>query len=145
MPELTSLSRRRLLQAAGLGVATTTLGACAGPGAGGPSGDGKSGDTATKLDPTKASGSISFAHWRGEDKAAFDEVVAKLKESYPDVEVRQDISPSNDYQSNALAQVRQGTVGDLFASFRGAQLTAMKDADLLVDLTDTGVAVKYEE
>ncbi|MDU7361174.1 MAG: extracellular solute-binding protein [Propionibacteriaceae bacterium] len=145
MPELTSLSRRRLLQAAGLGVATTTLGACAGPGAGGPSGDGKSGDTATKLDPTKASGSISFAHWRGEDKAAFDEVVAKLKESYPDVEVRQDISPSNDYQSNALAQVRQGTVGDLFASFRGAQLTAMKDADLLVDLTDTGVAGKYEE
>ena len=145
MPELTSLSRRRLLQAAGLGVATTTLGACAGPGAGGPSGGGKSGGTATKLDPTKASGSISFAHWRGEDKAAFDEVVAKLKESYPDVEVRQDISPSNDYQSNALAQVRQGTVGDLFASFRGAQLTAMKDADLLVDLTDTGVAGKYEE
>src|SRR5699024_4077951 len=61
-----------------------------------------------------------------------------------DIEVRQDITPSNDYQSNALAQIRQGTVGDLFASFRGAQLTTMVDADLLVDLTATGIADKYE-
>lgn len=144
-----AFTRRRMLQFAGIGVAGSALAACAGPGGqpadngtGSPAGE----ETAAAgLDPTQASGAISFAHWRGEDKEAFDKIIAQLKETYPDVEVRQDIQPSNDYQSNALAQIRQGTVGDLFASFRGAQLTQMKDADLLVDLTETGIADRYEQ
>jgi len=145
MSNFNSVSRRRLLQTVGLGATGAALVACAGPGAGG--GGGKGGDTngAVTLDPAKASGAISFAHWRGEDKEAFETVIAELKKKYSDVEVRQDISPSNDYQSNALAQVRQGSVGDLFASFRGAQLTSMKEAGLLADLTATGIADKYEE
>lgn len=141
-----ALNRRRLLQAAGLTAAGTALTACAGPGSGGGNdGGGDGGGEAVTLDPSKATGAISFAHWRGEDKEAFDKIIAAFKEQYPDAEVRQDISPSNDYQSNALAQIRQGTVGDLFASFRGAQLTAMKDADLLVDLSETNIKDKYEE
>lgn len=141
-----AFSRRRLLQVAGVGVSGAALAACAGPGTGPKDGNGGGEATeAARLDPAKASGSISFAHWRGEDKEAFDNIIAKLKETYPDVEVRQDISPSNDYQSNALAQIRQGAVGDLFASFRGAQLASMREADLLVDLTETGIAGKYQE
>lgn len=139
-----TFSRRHLLQAAGIGAAITALSACAGPGSG--TRGGKTGsDKETKLDPSKASGEISFAHWRGEDKEAFAAIIDELKKKYPDVDVRQDISPSNDYQSNALAQIRQGSIGDLFASFRGAQLTSMKEAGLLVDLTATKIADKYEE
>ncbi|NLE99215.1 MAG: extracellular solute-binding protein [Propionibacterium sp.] len=150
-----AFTRRRILQLAGVGVAGTTLAACAGPGAsnggdgdgngnGGDGGNGGEEPGSGSLDPSLAAGAISFAHWRGEDNEAFAKIIEQLKETYPDVEVRQDITPSNDYQSNALAQIRQGTVGDLFASFRGAQLTTMIDADLLVDLTDTGIADKYE-
>lgn len=148
-----AFTRRGLLKLAGASAAVGALAACAGPGGGGgggattsaPGGSASGGASAMGLDPSKANGAISFAHWRGEDKAAFDEIIAQFIEKYPDVtEVRQDITPSNDYQSNALQQVRQGTVGDIFAAFRGAQFAAMKDAGLYVDLGPTGLADKYE-
>lgn len=140
-----AFTRRRLLHYAGVGVAGAALTACAGPG-GSSSNETTAGETGSEsLDPTKAAGAISFAHWRGEDKAAFDKIIEQLKSEYPEAEVRQDITPSNDYNSNALTQIRQGTVGDLFAAFRGAQLTSMVDAGLLTDLTETGIRDKYEE
>ncbi|MHB1008271.1 MAG: ABC transporter substrate-binding protein, partial [Propionibacteriaceae bacterium] len=97
------------------------------------------------LDASKASGSISFAHWRAEDKAAFDKIIAAFKAKYAGTDVRQDITPSNDYQSNAMAQIRQGTVGDLFVAFRGAQFIAMTKAGLYTDLTSTNIADSYEK
>lgn len=101
----TTLSRRSLLQLAGLTGVGLTLSACAGPGAGTQPG----GATSAAADLTgPVQGSISFAHWRGEDKAQFDAIIAEFVAQHSGVEVRQDISPSNDYNANALQQIRQG-------------------------------------
>ena len=137
---MTQFTRRSFLAAVGLTAAAGTLSACAGPG-------GSTQPTATgtsaALDASKANGAISFAHWRAEDKAAFETIIGEFTKKYAGTSVRQDITPSNDYQSNALAQIRQGTVGDLFSAFRGAQFNDMAKAGLFTDLTSTGLADKY--
>lgn len=140
MPDI-NLTRRSLLTAMGVGGMSVALASCAGPG-GGSSTPTPSGSAA--LDASKATGSISFAHWRGEDKVAFDEIISRFTAKYAGTSVRQDITPSNDYQSNALQQVRQGTVGDLFTAFRGAQFLDMAAAGLFVDLSKQDLVSKYE-
>ena len=139
-----TITRRSLLGLVGAGAFAGALTACAGPG--GNSTSTPAGSSAARaLDASKASGNISFAHWRAEDKVAFDKIITAFKAKYPGTDVRQDISPSNDYQSNAMTQIRQGAVGDLFVAFRGAQFTAMTKAGLYTDLTGTNLADSYEK
>ena len=90
-----SLDRRsafRLFGAAGLGLG---LAACAGPG-GGSSGasDGASPSALATSGPVK--GTVSFAHWRAEDKAVFADLIKTFAKKYPDAGVEQDIAPSAD-------------------------------------------------
>ena len=125
-----ALSRRRLLQLAGLAATGSALAACAGPGgedspapAGGSQFDGP------------VEGELSFAHWRAEDKSVFDQIIADFVKKNPKVTVRQDISPSNDYQSTALQKIRGGSVGDAFTAFRGAQFTDIAKAGIFSDLS----------
>lgn len=135
------ISRRSLLALAGLAGVGASLTACAGPG-GAPAPAQTSAAAGGGL-TGKVEGQISFAHWRGEDKAVLDKIIESFKGANAGVEVRQDISPSNDYNSNALQQIRQGAVGDIFAAFRGAQFEAMTKAGLFADLTDAGLTSKY--
>lgn len=135
-----SISRRSLLALAGLAGVGASLTACAGPGgapapAPAPAGSAAAGG--------KVEGSISFAHWRGEDKTVLEKIIGDFKAANAGVEVRQDISPSNDYNSNALQQIRQGGFGDIFAAFRGAQFEALTGANLFTDLTDSGLTGNY--
>lgn len=134
------ISRRSLLALAGLAGAGVTLSACAGPGGTAPAPAASA--SAGGLTGT-VGGAISFAHWRGEDKAVLESIIGAFKAAHAGVEVRQDISPSNDYNSNALNQIRQGSVGDLFAAFRGAQFEAMTKAGLFTDLTSAGLTGHY--
>ncbi len=137
-----SLSRRRLLAgAAGLAVGAAAS-ACALPGTtragsappgGGPGASGPA--LIPALGPGKATGTLSFAHWRGEDRAVLDEIIAGFVAENPDVTVRQDVSPSNDYQSTALLKIRRGGTGDVFTAFRGAQFVDMTRAGLYADLS----------
>jgi raffinose/stachyose/melibiose transport system substrate-binding protein len=136
-----TLTRRRLLQAltlGGLGAAA----ACAAPGAS----EGTGGQTqAVEAIPTgPVEGEVSFAHWRAEDKAIFDELIAAFTEANPDVTVTQDISPSNDYQTNALQRLRSGTIGDVFVAFRGAQFVDMNSAGLYVPLAGQQLIANYD-
>ena len=137
----TTITRRSLLGLVGAGATAATLSAC-GAGPGGSTTSNVAASTGP-LDASKASGTISFAHWRAEDKATFDKIVTAFKAKYPGTDVHQDISPSNDYQTNAMAQIRQGAVGDLFVAFRGAQFSSMIQAGLYTDLTSTNVADNY--
>lgn len=148
MASRTQLTRRSMLTAMGAGGLAATLGACAGPGGGGsgtPAGGAAGSEGAAPLDAAQASGEISFFHWRAEDQAVLDDIIVDFTAEYPDASVRQDIQPSNDYQSNALQQIRQGTVGDLFTAFRGAQFVDMADAGVFVDLGPTGIAERYDD
>ncbi|WP_219414244.1 ABC transporter substrate-binding protein [Pseudonocardia nigra] len=133
------INRRRLLQLLGLtGLAATA--ACAGPGSGGGAGGG------AEVDPIPAGpveGEISFAHWRAEDQKVFEDLIARFVGEHAGVSVRQDIAPSNDYQSTALQRIRGGAVGDVFTAFRGAQFTDMVSAGLFSDLSGLPVVGNY--
>src|SRR4051812_44929948 len=97
----TALSRRRLLQLAGLTATASALAACAGPG-----GDDTPAPAGSAGFDGPVEGQLSFAHWRAEDKEVFDKIIADFVAKNPKVTVRQDISPSNDYQSSALQKIR---------------------------------------
>ncbi|MFD7807036.1 ABC transporter substrate-binding protein [Streptomyces cellulosae] len=139
-----SLDRRsafRLFGAAGLGLG---LAACAGPG-GGSSGasDGASPSALATSGPVK--GTVSFAHWRAEDKAVFADLIKAFAKKYPDAAVEQDIAPSADYQSTALRRIRGSKTGDVFTAFRGAQFEQMVKAGVYAPLTGTGLLDRYQK
>ncbi|AEV82907.1 ABC transporter substrate-binding protein [Actinoplanes sp. SE50] len=120
------MNRRSLLQLAlGTGAASV-LAACAGPG----------GSSSSSSHPS--GGELSFAHWRAEDKDVFEKIIKDAG-----LAVRQDISPSNDYQSTALQKIRGGSVGDAFTAFRGAQFLDIAKAGIWSDLTGKPLVQKF--
>ncbi|MQA02867.1 MAG: extracellular solute-binding protein [Streptosporangiales bacterium] len=134
-----SLTRRRLLQAFGALAAGATVAGCAGPGS-------SSNDKPSGIDTTgPVEGDLSFAHWRAEDKKAFADIIDAFTKANSKVSVRQDISPSYDYQSKALQQIRGGNVGDVFVAFRGAQFVDMVGAGLYADLSKQPWAENYDQ
>jgi raffinose/stachyose/melibiose transport system substrate-binding protein len=141
-PPGAAISRRRLLQLIGSAAAAGALSACAGPGTqrtgGAPTGGG-----AKITGPIE--GDLSFAHWRAEDQKVFDKIIADFVSKNSEVSIRQDISPSNDYQTTALQRIRSGNIGDVFTAFRGAQFVNMVKAGLYTDLGGQGVVGAYED
>ncbi|MFI7219891.1 ABC transporter substrate-binding protein [Micromonospora maritima] len=134
---LPALSRRRLLALGGLAGAAGFLTACAGPG-------GEENASASGGFDGPVEGELSFAHWRAEDKEVFAGIIADFVKKNPKVTVRQDISPSNDYQSTALQKLRGGSIGDAFTAFRGAQFTDIATAGVWADLTGQDLVGRYE-
>ena len=135
----TLISRRRFLHVLGVAGMGAAISACgAGPGSSG----GSSKAALQTGGPIK--GGLSFAHWRAEDKKVFDQIIASFVKQYPHVSVRQDISPSNDYQSTALQKIRGGAVGDVFTAFRGAQFVDMNKAGLFADLSGQSFVSNYD-
>jgi raffinose/stachyose/melibiose transport system substrate-binding protein len=139
-----NLDRRsalRLFGAAGLGLATA---ACAGPGGGSGAADASASPSALATSGA-VKGTVSFAHWRAEDKAVIAELIKAFVKKYPDSGVEQDISPSADYQSTALRRIQGSKTGDLFTSFRGAQFEQIVKAGVYAPLTGTDVTGKYQK
>jgi raffinose/stachyose/melibiose transport system substrate-binding protein len=140
-----ALDRRTILRGgAFLGVGAVAT-ACAGPGTvrNGSRGPGATVSAPAPVGTAPVKDSISFAHWRAEDKVVFDKIIADFVKANPGASVRQDISPSNDYQSTALQKVKGGTIGDAFTAFRGAQFVDMTKAGLFLDLSAQTFADAY--
>lgn len=139
LPARPQLSRRSMLGLLAGGLAAGPLAACAGPGS---TATGK--PEAPRTDG-KIEGKVSFAHWRAEDSAAFDALIASFVAAHPGVQVAQDIAPSNDFQSQALNRLRGGSVGDVFPTFRGAQFEQFVKAGVYTELTGSPTVAKYEK
>src|SRR5690625_3715471 len=107
----TRIDRRMLLAMMGAGGASA-LAACAGPGSGG-GGEQDGPDTDGAIE-----GEVSFAHWRAEDQEAFEDLITTFTSEHADVSITQDITPSNDYQSQALNRLQSSAVGDIFPTFQ---------------------------
>jgi raffinose/stachyose/melibiose transport system substrate-binding protein len=135
-PTSIPLSRRSLLALFGAVGAGAAVAGCAGPGS-------TAGNQPTGLATGKAEGEVSFAHWRAEDKEAFDKLIAEFTGKFPGVTVTQDISPSNDYQSQALNRLKGGSIGDAFPTFRGAQFEQFVKAGVYTDLTGQDFVSNY--
>lgn len=130
------MSRRAFLTTLGAGTAALGLAGCVGPGTtrGGSGAGSPSASMPAPVGPAPASGSLSFAHWRAEDRAAFTTLIGQFRKANPDAQVRQDIAPSADYQATELQRIKSGEVGDVFAAFRGSQFQSIADAGLFVPL-----------
>ena len=134
-----SISRRTLLALIGGAGAAATLGACAGPG----STASKGGQGGAAPATGAAKGEVSFAHWRAEDKDAFDKLITEFQAKFSDIKVTQDISPSNDYQTQALNRLKGGSAGDVFTTFRGAQFQQFVKAGVYTDLSSEDFVANY--
>ncbi|OXM87421.1 ABC transporter substrate-binding protein [Paenibacillus rigui] len=111
------------------------LSAC---GSGTNSGAGTGADAASKTAPASVSDkpvTISFLHWRGEDVKSFNGIIEKFQQENPNIKVEMQTMPSEQYQSTAQAKLADGSVGDVFTSFPGAQFEALNKAGLFSDLS----------
>ncbi|MFB4167680.1 ABC transporter substrate-binding protein [Virgibacillus sp. JSM 102003] len=88
---------------------------------------------------------LSFIHWRGEDKEVFEDIIAQFEEENPNIDIKMNIYPSEQYQSNAQQLLRDGSTGDVFTSFPGSQFEAMKGAGLFTDLTNEDFVGNFSE
>lgn len=130
------MSRRGLLRVALASGTAVTAAACAGPGTtrGPQRGAGAPSDVPPPVSG-RAKEHISFAHWRAEDKKVLAGLIDDFTGSNPGSKVRQDISPAQDYQANALQRLKNGAIGDVLTAFRGAQFVDMMDAGLFTELS----------
>lgn len=86
---------------------------------------------------------ISFIHWRGEDAAVLDGIIKKFEEENKNIKVETQVFPSDQYQSTVQAKLLDGSVGDVFASFPGAQFEAIAKAGLFTDLSDAAFVANF--
>ena len=88
---------------------------------------------------------ISFMHWRGEDKAVFDEIIAEFQKENPDISVEMNIYPSDQYLGTAQRMLQEGSTGDVFASFPGAQFQSLQEAGIFEDLSSEKFVSNFDE
>lgn len=89
-------------------------------------------------------GTISFLHWRGEDVAIFDEIIADFTEE-TGIRVNQQALPSDAYQTQLQATLLSGEGADVFATMPGAQFTELAEADAYVPLQDEEWAGRFRD
>ncbi|ALS24024.1 MULTISPECIES: extracellular solute-binding protein [Paenibacillus] len=88
---------------------------------------------------------ISFLHWRGEDVKSFNGIIEQFQKEYPNIKVEMQTMPSDQYQSTAQAKLADGSVGDVFTSFPGAQFQALSKAGIFKDLTGEKFLENFNE
>ncbi|ANE47713.1 ABC transporter substrate-binding protein [Paenibacillus swuensis] len=88
-------------------------------------------DSGKEAEPVK----LSFIHWRGEDKAVLDGIISKFQTENPGITIETQVFTSEQYQSTAQAKLLDESVGDVFASFPGAQFEAIVKAGIFTDLS----------
>ncbi len=97
----------------------------------------------TAADPAKQE-TINFIHWRSEDAASFEKIIAQFEEEYPNIKVEMQTFPSGEYQSIAQQKLLDGSVGDVFASFPGAQFSMIAQSGLYAELTGAAFLERFE-
>ena len=80
-------------------------------------------------------GSIEFWHWRGEDKAIFDSIIAKFEAANPGVKITQVITNTADYQATSFAKIRRNSEAALFGTLRGPNFLQFAPTGLMADLS----------
>ncbi|MGI2328596.1 ABC transporter substrate-binding protein [Planococcus sp. YIM B11945] len=88
---------------------------------------------------------INFMHWRGEDKAVLDDIISKFENENPDITVEMSIYPSDQYQATAQRMLQEGSTGDVFTSFPGAQFEALQTAGVFEDLSGEEFVSNFDE
>ncbi|PSL40301.1 carbohydrate ABC transporter substrate-binding protein (CUT1 family) [Planomicrobium soli] len=88
---------------------------------------------------------INFMHWRGEDKAVLDGIIAEFEKANPDITVEMTIYPSDQYMATAQRMLQEGSTGDVFTSFPGAQFESLQKAGVFEDLSGEEFVSNFDE
>jgi len=88
---------------------------------------------------------LSFIHWRGEDVEVLNRIIEKFEKEYSHIKVDTQVFPSDQYQSTAQAKIADGSVGDVFTVFPGAQFEAIANAGLFTDLSSEKFVENFEQ
>ncbi|EIM08554.1 ABC transporter substrate-binding protein [Planococcus antarcticus DSM 14505] len=99
----------------------------------------------TSTEGAEDSTQISFIHWRGEDKAVLDDIITQFEDKNPDISVEMTIYPSEQYQATGQRLLQDGSTGDVFTSFPGAQFEAIASAGLFEDLNGEDFVSNFDE
>jgi raffinose/stachyose/melibiose transport system substrate-binding protein len=78
---------------------------------------------------------LSFIHWRGEDTKVFNEIIKQFEQENPGIKVEMNVFPSEQYLASAQSKLLDGSSGDVFAAFPGAQFESIQQAGFYEDLT----------
>jgi raffinose/stachyose/melibiose transport system substrate-binding protein len=89
-------------------------------------------------------GTITFLHWRGEDSAVFDELIADFTEE-TGISVETRVLPSNQYEEQAQASLTGTGAADVFATFPGAQFANLSGTGVYADVTGANLEERFEE
>lgn len=108
-------------------------------------GSGSPGPAAASAAPSGKPVTISFIHWRGEDVNSLNGIIDKFQQENPNIKVEMQTMPSDQYQSTAQAKLADGSVGDVFTSFPGAQFEALAKAGLFTDLSGEKWLASFNE
>jgi raffinose/stachyose/melibiose transport system substrate-binding protein len=88
---------------------------------------------------------ISFIHWRGEDVKSLNSIIEKFRQENPNIKVEMQTMPSDQYQTGVQAKLSDGSVGDVFTSFPGAQFEALAKAGLFTDLSNEKFLANFND
>ncbi|WP_211746976.1 extracellular solute-binding protein [Paenibacillus sp. Marseille-Q4541] len=86
---------------------------------------------------------ISFIHWNSDAKV-WNEIISHFETDNPGIKVSMQTFPSEQYQTTAQAKLMDGSVGDVFASFPGAQFESLAKAGIYTDLTGESFVDNYK-
>ncbi|MBZ4653720.1 MAG: putative transporter, substrate-binding protein [Peptococcaceae bacterium] len=78
---------------------------------------------------------IRFAHWRGEDKAAFDAIIKKFEAENPTIKVEQSIEGSEKHDTKILAEFQAKNGPDVFAVMPGARFANVVKGGWFLDIS----------
>lgn len=92
------------------------------------------GSPVTNFTPPK--GSITFHHWRSEDKIIFQSIIDTFETKYPGTKITQVITDSTNYQNLELSKVSVNPKAALVTVFRGQQFADFLKANMMVDLSN---------
>lgn len=78
---------------------------------------------------------IGFFHWKGEEQAIWDEVIADFQAANPDIIVDMEIPPEDQYYTTLQARVMSGEGLDVFMMNPGSRFNSYLKSDPFLDLT----------
>lgn len=78
---------------------------------------------------------INFFHWKGEEQAIWDEVIASFQDANPNIVVDMEILPEDQFYTTLQARVMAGKGLDVFMINPGSRFNSYLKADPFMDLT----------